>query len=827
MVFALATNAAVINIDATTANSLRTAINGAATGDVIVMAAGTYNESGDYLAFTGKELIVRAAEDADVIIKTVCPVRLKEGAKAEFVNVKFDCSTIGAYDYVIVAADDSDNKRVVLNGCEFYGWEKNKAMIEATSSRRLAEITINNCYFHDCMKSVVFIENTGSINLNITNSTFANIATNTESFWAGVIDSRAASGSVLVDHCTFYNVKAMNTDYAAIGKIATPGAVVSNSIFMLPVAEDGVRAIRDVSEAKNCLTYNYIKDGGGIHGDVTKTNCLLNQDPLFVDAANGNFKLGEGSPALTAGTDGKAIGDPRWNAEAPAEPKTKTIYCKMEHAWWTQDGAAVGIYTWDGNSTPKVAWPGERMTLVDGETNVWSFELDTAIYHMCIFIRVNASGDIADWGAKTKDLTIPADKNLFTIAATEVWGGSGCDGVWSVYGEAPEAPAKFYITGDAEVLGQWNPAAIKSTEDSYVLHLAAGAYKMKVTVDGTWETAKGIDNLTEKAAGLVDANGNIGFTLAEAGNVTVTYTSEVFKLEGAFVNTPIVKTYFATGEGWTGDDASSAVYDAGNAKIVVNLVQSKQAQWQAQVHYQSIVAQAGKNYDLSFKMKATQAINGVIVKYQENSEMLFKGDIALVANTEYSFEKLDMAGKAGNGILVFDFGFAPANTTVEIYSIVVTEKEAPVGPELADGFYLIGRIAGVDGWDINGLKAAHKFGPNLENPVEFMLSVTLAAGDEIQVVNVLNNEITAWFPGGEGNNFVITADYAGEKTVYFRPDKQGGEDWHHGCIYIQKNEASSLNNTNAAVKTVKVIENGQMYIIKNGVKYNALGTMMK
>ena len=318
MLVAFAVNAAVINIDNTTSNALQAALNSAATGDIIEMAAGTYEESGNYLAFTGKELTVRAAEGAEVIIKTVCPVRLKEGAKAEFINVKFDCSTIGSYEQVIVAADESANKRVVLTGCEFYGWAKNKAMIQATSSRGLAAITIDNCYFHDCMKSVVFVENTGAIDLSITNSTFANISTDTESFWAGVIDSRATSGSLLVDHCTFYNVQAMNTDYAAVGKVATPGAIVSNSIFTMPSSVDGVRAIRDVSEAKNCLTYNYIKDGGGIHSSVTTTNCVLNQDPLFVDAANGNFKLGDGSPALTMGTDGKAIGDPRWVPSAPA-----------------------------------------------------------------------------------------------------------------------------------------------------------------------------------------------------------------------------------------------------------------------------------------------------------------------------------------------------------------------------------------------------------------------------------------------------------------------------------------------------------------------------
>ena len=319
LLLSLLANSAVININNSTPNAVQTALNSAASGDEIVMAAGIYEESGNYLAFTGKELTVRAAEGAEVIIQTVCPVRLKEGAKAEFINVKFDCSTIGSYDYVIVAADDTENKRVVLTGCEFYGWAKEKAMIEATSSRRLDAITINNCYFHDCMKSVVFVENTGYNDLSITNSTFANITTS-ENFSAGVIDSRATSGSLLVDHCTFYNVEAMNTDYAAIGKVKLPsGAVVSNCIFALsaPGASSN-RTIRDVVAANNCLVYNYTTDSGyGMQSNVTKTGCFI-ADPLFTNAVGGDFSYPGNwvtmnfSPARGAATDGSDLGDPRW-----------------------------------------------------------------------------------------------------------------------------------------------------------------------------------------------------------------------------------------------------------------------------------------------------------------------------------------------------------------------------------------------------------------------------------------------------------------------------------------------------------------------------------
>ena len=82
------------------------------------------------------------------------------------------------------------------------------------------------------------------------------------------------------------------------------------------------------------------------------------------------------------------------------------------------------------------------MTKVEGEANMWSVDIDTDKYKKIIFTRVNGSGTVQDWGAKTQDLTIPTDgKNLFTLGTTEVWGGSGASGTWSTY--APEAPKTY------------------------------------------------------------------------------------------------------------------------------------------------------------------------------------------------------------------------------------------------------------------------------------------------------------------------------------------------------------------------------------------------
>ena len=209
------------------------------------------------------------------------------------------------------------------------------------------------------------------------------------------------------------------------------------------------------------------------------------------------------------------------------------IYCKMTHGWWTADGAAVGVYYWGSISTK---WPGVRMHRVTGDAGVWYIDLDLSKLDGLVFTRVNGSGDVTYWGAKTGDLAVPTDnKVLYTITSSgAVWGDPGCEGTWSTY--TPPVN-KFYITG-ATVVGSWEPDARPSESETYTLNLAAGMYSMKVTEDGTWDTPRGYSSLTERTLGLTkDADDNICFTLTAAGQVKVTYTGEVFKLEGNFEST--------------------------------------------------------------------------------------------------------------------------------------------------------------------------------------------------------------------------------------------------------------------------------------------------
>lgn len=633
-----------------------------------------------------------------------------------------------------------------------------------------------------------------------------------------------------------------------------------------------------------------------------------------------------------------------------------TIYCKMDKAWWTADGAAVGIYTWDDLGTPKAAWPGERLTPVEGQEGVWSFDLDLETYHMCIFTRVNGEGEIADWGAKTGDLTIPADKDLFTITSeTPVWGDPGCTGEWSVYGEDPvedewteikfaEAVDKDALPADASVVvdgfslqitdpdnkmaidandcrfgtpeaftdythrlktgGKTNETVTKNfitltapeagqlriavrtgsngdetrtlvikqgenelynkvvkeadktvvEEISYypfiIVDVAAGPVVLSYPVNGinfyafAFKAAPAPADPTVAVAGTMSEWAEIPFKLSEdkkkatlfndnikagtyefkmvingewrsngykfhrdfpgcagiTGNVSENMIVEL-DVEGAYTfewyfendslaihfpekpaESPIVETYFATGDGWAPDTESSAIWDAEAQKVTVNIALDKVAQWQAQVKYQALASEPGKFYNFSVKMKANNAVNGVTVKWDDNTGLVME-NIDLEAGTEFVVKKENIqSNAAGNGILVFDFGFAKAGDVIEIYDVVVEEAAAPV-VELEDGFYVIG----LNGWTIFDLTAADKFEANPEAEGEFTLTTTLAANSEFKVVAVAENALGAWYPA-EAGNYVVDMAHAGEaKPIYFRPNYDGGEGWHAGCIFVPEN----------------------------------------
>ena len=702
VLMAWAANAAVVNINTGTSDALRKALSSAASGDVIVMAAGTYVESNsDYITVYGKDVTVMAEEGAEVILVPKVPIRFKAGGHAKFINIKFDCghlSDLGSYSEIIVPADGTEGKKLVLEGCEFYGWtQKSNSIIHTRSDRQIDSIEINNCYFHDNLYTCILLKYASVSCVSITNSTFANITTDANAPSAAPIQVDAASGKVLIDHCTFYNCQVKNTDYGAIKIPNAIAPVVSNCIFAMPEEYAGGRAVYNTDgEVNNCLTYNYTKDNNtGLHSGPTITACITG-DPLFRDAAHGDYHISAGSPAFGAGTAESDLGDPRW-------VPVMEYYLAGSMNNWTVDPA----YKLTANPGNEGEYLISKLFLAGDQFKV----------------IMSDGAEIATWYPDGMD-------NNYTIARS---------GEYTVY-----------FRPDGQGGDDWH----------YGFIYAAPADL------GPW------------SAWFGDA-------------------------------------------GWQEEFDSYLTYDEAAAKATVHIASDRTGQWRAQIKYQGPAAEDGKCYHVALKMKANNDISGVTLKWQDDNNtpnVIYENQsINLGANEEFAYDEVVkgiLGEKGSNGILVIDFGFAHAGDIIEIYGVTIEETECPE-PEK---YYLVGSF---NEW---AATEDYLFAENAAAPGEYMLDTKLIEGDQLKVVGISGDKEN-YYPAGFANNYVVDAAHAGWVTIYFRP--AGNPEWEAFGGYFYINLRQDIEKVELQNKTVKYIENGELIILQNGVKYTPQGQQLQ
>lgn len=465
---------------------------------------------------------------------------------------------------------------------------------------------------------------------------------------------------------------------------------------------------------------------------------------------------------------------------------------KLVPGVWASDNARLVVWAW-----------GKE---VEGAWSVFSGEGDTLVAKInekadsVIFARLDPEKDI-EWAAVwNKTINLLLDEcGLFFVNTWDQY--SWCEAA------EPILPAKFYITGSANLVGEekaWTPDALKVTEDSYTFEkLAAGKYQMKV-VDANKENWYNIGDMSEVAAGLYrDQDANICFILAEEGDVKVTYKKEdeqtLFVLEGAFVAPEIQLMGI---NGWEAKDAIALepAEDGKSASKTLELT--------------------GEWYDF----KVVRAGEWLGKKNEGEQNYTIHSDFNWVDGLERDAEGVKSISlqPSGNGDYTFTYDFVSGKLTV-------TFPQAPE-PVLANGYYLIGVINGAEStWNYASLKAENLFTINaaVETTEEYSLSTTLAENDEIQVVRCDNDALGAWYPGGEDKNYKVDAEHAGQVTIYFRPNRDGGDDWWEKCFFVASDEPSGVENTNATVKAVKTLKDGQLIIEKNGKRYNVLGAIVR
>ena len=155
--------------------------------------------------------------------------------------------------------------------------------------------------------------------------------------------------------------------------------------------------------------------------------------------------------------------------------------------------------------------------------------------------------------------------------------------------------------------------------------------------------------------------------------------------------------------------------------------------------------------------------------------------------------------------------------------IVFPAKDPDPQPVDKSGYYIVGNHTD---WQID---ADYKFEANPAQEGEYIYKMFLTPEYIIKVVYSEDGEnIKTWFPEGEGNAYGEHGEITetGARTIYFRPNYDGGEDWFAGCLYVVLDQDQAIEDLNASEKAVKVIRDGQIFIIKGNKTFNVLGAQL-
>ena len=351
---------------------------------------------------------------------------------------------------------------------------------------------------------------------------------------------------------------------------------------------------------------------------------------------------------------------------------------------------------------------------------------------------------------------------------------------------------------------------------------------------------------------------------------------ELFNPATAFI--PEGGTYFAPN--WAQETNSTAAYDATTGTLSVDLKSQFYGQWQAQVKLQHDVDfSADKQYVLSVKFKSTVDIGGITVKMDDNTNpavAMANQTITLKANEELVYTSEPGNGVAGNNhILVFDFGWAvPAQVTISDISIkevggsvappVVEHPAAATAPtlpaeqvfsiysdaytstatrgtgswgqstieqevQLAEGdkaFYYT--TSNYLGWELNGNTT---IGDMTAYP-KLHMDIYVAEAGAIEFTPIWGAEALKKYTLQAGWNAIdidLAADFVGINLANIYQLKWAAmpATCYIDNVYFYSVTPSATDNVSIKARAKKFIENGQMIIISNGVRYNALGMQIK
>lgn len=350
--------------------------------------------------------------------------------------------------------------------------------------------------------------------------------------------------------------------------------------------------------------------------------------------------------------------------------------------------------------------------------------------------------------------------------------------------------------------------------------------------------------------------------------------TELFNPATAFI--PEGGTYFAPN--WAQEFNSTAAYDAATGTITVDLKSQFYGQWQAQVKLQhDVTFSAAKQYTISVKFKSTVGIGGITLKMDDNAEVAFANQsINLNANEELVYTSEPANGVEGNNhVLVFDFGWAvPAQVTITDISIkevgdavappTVEHPAAAPAPtrDAAQVFSIYSDVytttvtRGMGGWgqstkeeEVVLAEGDHAFYYSNCNYLGWELNGNTTIGDlnaypmlhmDVYVAEAGSIGFTpiwggeaekayALQPGWNALDIDLATDFVGINlaNIYQLKWANMPATCYIDNVYFYNPNGTAVDNITVEKNATKKIENGQLIIIRDGVKYDATGKMMK
>ena len=220
------------------------------------------------------------------------------------------------------------------------------------------------------------------------------------------------------------------------------------------------------------------------------------------------------------------------------------------------------------------------------------------------------------------------------------------------------------------------------------------------------------------------------------------------------------------------------------------------------------------------------------------------GDFYVAVTNNNNWEFLETAGKVITLSLVKDANLGDGVYTANVHDIIlctaadenfqvsqindVTEAtfNIAVGEVAAVPYYLVGNMTS---W---GVDAAYQLTKNdAAETEEYMITLDLADDAQFKIAKS-DDGITiaddAWYPGGMGNAYGEHGELAeaGNYTVYFRPNADGGDGWFNNLIYVVTNSTVGIrginvDGTNGDIYNTagqRVVKAGKGLYIQNGKK---------